>query len=113
MSDMRILPSASAAAGAYARVQQGGGLGGASEEVAGATGAGSGTSFGATLSNALQGVVASGEAADSAAASGISGHGNLTQVVMAVSRAQLALQTTTVIRDRVVQAYQDIMKMSI
>ena len=48
-----------------------------------------------------------------AAASGISGHGNLTQVVMAVSRAQLALQTTTAIRDRVVSAYQDIMKMSI
>ena len=32
---------------------------------------------------------------------------------MAVSKAQLALQSTTAIRDRVVQAYQDIMKMSI
>ena len=62
---------------------------------------------------AVQGVVQTGHAADAAAAKGISGEGNLTDVVMAVSKAQLALQSTTAIRDRVVQAYQDIMKMSI
>jgi len=44
---------------------------------------------------------------------GISGEGNITDVVMAVSRAQLALQSTVAIRDKVVQSYQDVMKMSI
>jgi flagellar hook-basal body complex protein FliE len=34
-------------------------------------------------------------------------------VVAAVSKAELALQTTVTIRDRVVQAYQDIMRMPI
>ena len=36
-----------------------------------------------------------------------------TDVVTAVSQAELALQTTTAIRDRVVQAYQDIMRIQI
>jgi flagellar hook-basal body complex protein FliE len=43
----------------------------------------------------------------------IAGGGNLTEVVTAVSRAELALQSTVAIRDRVVQAYQDIMRMPI
>jgi flagellar hook-basal body complex protein FliE len=34
-------------------------------------------------------------------------------VVSAVAKAELALQTTVAIRDRVVQAYQDIMRMPI
>jgi flagellar hook-basal body complex protein FliE len=33
--------------------------------------------------------------------------------VTAVSRAELALQTTVAVRDRVLQAYQDIIKMQI
>lgn len=115
MTDLRALTAPSAAAGAYARVQGQSGLGGigadGTGDVAGGVAAGSG--FGDTLARALQGVVQTGQAADVASAKGISGEGSLTDVVMAVSRAQLALQSTTVIRDRVVQAYQDIMKMSI
>ncbi len=106
-----MLASPSAAASAYARVQTQGDLGAA--EAASDVGQASGASFGDTLSSALQGVVQTGHDADAAASAALSGHGNLTQVVMAVSRAQLALQSTTAIRDRVVQAYQDIMKMSI
>ncbi len=116
MTDTRILSSPSMAASAYARVQTGGGSGSLNEAASGSvqsSGQSSGQSFGDTLSSALQGVVQSGHEADAAAAAGLSGHGNLTQVVMAVSRAQLALQSTTAIRDRVVQAYQDVMKMSI
>ncbi len=69
--------------------------------------------FGQALTSALQGVVSSGHVADSQAAAGIAGTANLTDVVTAVNRAELALQTTTAIRDRVVQAYQDIMRMPI
>jgi flagellar hook-basal body complex protein FliE len=38
---------------------------------------------------------------------------NLTDVVTALARAELTLQTVTAVRDRVVQAYQDIIKMPI
>lgn len=100
-----LLVAPSTAASAYARVQSSG--------IGGIADAADGSGFGDTLAKALQGVVQTGHTADVAAAKGISGEGNLTDVVMAVSRAQMALQSTTTIRDRVVQAYQDIMKMSI
>ena len=51
-----------------------------------------------------------GEAASAAA---ISGGGNLTEVVTAVSNAEATLQTVVAVRDRVIQAYQDILKMPI
>ena len=72
-----------------------------------------GTGFGATLSRALQNVAQSGQTADALATQAVEGHANLTEVVTAVSQAELALQTTTAIRDRVVSAYQDIMRMPI
>ena len=70
-------------------------------------------SFANLLGRALDGAIATGHQADAQAAKAMSGHGDLTQVVTAVSRAELALQTTTAVRDRVLQAYQDIMKMPI
>jgi flagellar hook-basal body complex protein FliE len=69
--------------------------------------------FGAMLTSALQGVVDAGHVADAQSRQALLGSANLTDVVNAVSQADLALQTTTAIRDRVVQAYQDIMKMPI
>lgn len=90
----------SGAADAYARVDRGD------------TG-GAGASFGSVLQNALDGAVETGHTAETDAMQAISGQGNLTDVVTAISRAQLTLQTATAIRDRVVQAYQDIIKMPI
>ncbi len=72
-----------------------------------------GSDFGGMLTRALQDAVQSGHAAEAQAAQAIAGSGDLTEVVQAVSRAELTLQTATAIRDRVVQAYQDIMKMPI
>jgi flagellar hook-basal body complex protein FliE len=74
---------------------------------------GSSSGFSVLLSRALDGAVNAGHQADAQATQAISGHGDLTQVVTAVSRAQLALQTTVAVRDRVLQAYQDIIKMPI
>lgn len=70
-------------------------------------------SFGAALQGALSGLVASGRAADAKAVDAMSGKGNLTDVVMAVSKAEMALQATVAVRDKVIAAYQDIMKMSV
>jgi flagellar hook-basal body complex protein FliE len=69
--------------------------------------------FGALLSRALDGAISTGEQAESQSMQAIAGGGDITSVVTAVSRAQLALQTTVAIRDRVLQAYQDIIKMPI
>lgn len=75
--------------------------------------AGPATGFGATVQQALQSAVNTGHATDTKVARAISGNTNLTEVITAVSQAELTLQTTTAVRDRVLQAYQDIMKMPI
>jgi flagellar hook-basal body complex protein FliE len=73
----------------------------------------SGGDFGNVLARALEGVANTGHEADAQSAAAIAGGGNITDVVTAVSKAELALQTTVAVRDRVVQAYQDIMRMPI
>jgi flagellar hook-basal body complex protein FliE len=96
---MVITPSV--AAEAYGRTAGGG------------TSAGAPNSFGAAITQALDQAVQTGHAADDQAMKALSGGGNLTDVVAALSHAEMTLQTATAIRDRVVQAYQDIMKMPI
>jgi len=95
-----IVVTPSAAADAYGRVDRG--------ESGGSDG-----DFGTTLQRTLQGAVDNFHAADAKTAEALTGGGNLTDVVTALSRAELTLQTATAVRDRVVQAYQDIMKMPI
>lgn len=78
------------------------------------TSAGSGIgSFGDVLSRAVAGVIDTSRQAETQSKLAISGAGNLTDVATAVAKAELALQTTTALRDRVVQAYQEIMRMPI
>ena len=73
----------------------------------------SGTSFSAAMSRALTSVVESSRGAEQGAMKAIAGGDDLTDVVTAVAKAELMLQTTVAVRDRVVQAYQDIMRMPI
>jgi flagellar hook-basal body complex protein FliE len=96
---MVITPSAAAAA--YSRTAGGGASG---EDP---------TSFGSVITQALDQAVQTGHMADDQAMQALSGGGNLTDVVTALSHAEMTLQAATAIRDRVVQAYQDIMKMPI
>ncbi len=95
-----IVVTPSAAADAYGRVDRG------------ETGTAS-ADFGTIMQRAMQGAVDLGHTADAQAMAAVAGEGNLTEVVTALARAELALQSATAIRDRVVQAYQDIMKMPI
>ena len=69
--------------------------------------------FGGVLARAVQGVVDTGKQAEAKSMQAIAGSGNVTEMVSAVAQAELALQTTMAVRDRVVQAYQDIMRMPI
>ncbi len=94
-----LVVTPSAAADAYARVDRGGNAGAAD--------------FGTTLQRAMEGTVDNLHEADTKAMTALSGGGNLTEVVTALARAELTLQSATAIRDRIVQAYQDIMKMPI
>ena len=71
------------------------------------------SSFGAVLQSAVTGLVDSGKVADAKSVDALSGKGNLTDVVMAVSKAEMALQATVSVRDKVISAYQDIMKMAV
>jgi len=72
-----------------------------------------GGGFGAALQRAVEGVVNVQRSADTASTQALQGQGSVTDVVLAVSRAELALQTATTLRDRVVSAYQDVMRMPI
>ena len=97
-------------AGSVLQAYQSLGAGGATQTPAAAP---EGEGFASLLNRALDGAISTGHQADAQAAQAVAGHGDLTHVVTAVSQAQLALQTTVSIRDRVLQAYQDIMKMPI
>jgi flagellar hook-basal body complex protein FliE len=72
-----------------------------------------GGDFGATLRRAVEGAVEVGHEADTASTRALLGQGSVTDVVLAVSRAEMALQTAVTLRDRVVSAYQDVMRMPI
>ena len=95
-----IVVSPAAAAQAYARVDRG-----QTDDASG--------DFGATLQGAVQGMIDVSHEAEAKSMQAIAGNANLTDVVTALSRADLALQSATAIRDRMVQAYQDIIKMPI
>ncbi|WP_135466616.1 flagellar hook-basal body complex protein FliE [Crenalkalicoccus roseus] len=69
--------------------------------------------FGAALRRAVEGAVELGRSADAASTQALLGQGSVTDVVLAVARAELALQTAVAVRDRVVTAYQDVMRMPI
>jgi len=75
--------------------------------------AGNGADFGAALQSAVQSAMDTGHEAEVQATKAITQGGNVTEVATALSRAELTLQTATAVRDRMLQAYQDIMRIQI
>ena len=59
--------------------------------------------------NALE----AGAKADQMSVAAVDGKANVAEVVTAVANAELALQTVVAVRDQVVQAYQEILRMPI
>ncbi len=70
-------------------------------------------SFADTLSAFIGDGVKALKEAEHAAASGAVGKANLQEVVLAVGNAELMLQSFVTLRDRVIGAYQDIIRMPI
>jgi flagellar hook-basal body complex protein FliE len=69
--------------------------------------------FGKALNSAVQSAMDSGHEAETQSMKAITQGGNVTEVATALSRAELTLQTATAVRDRMLQAYQDIMRIQI
>ena len=72
-----------------------------------------GTSFGAVLKEALNGVLDTGRKSDAQTVAMASGKANVMDVVTAVAETDVAVSTLVSVRDKVIQAYEDIMKMTI
>ena len=74
---------------------------------------GGGADFGSALRSAVESAIDTGHEAETQSMKAITQGGNVTEVATALSRAELTLQTATAVRDRMLQAYQDIMRIQI
>jgi flagellar hook-basal body complex protein FliE len=72
-----------------------------------------GPTFGAALEQAARNAVGTLHQSEQMSAKAAVGKADLTDVVAAVTNAEVTLQTVTSVRDRVVNAYQEILRMPI
>jgi flagellar hook-basal body complex protein FliE len=101
----------SAAAGAYASLAR---LAEASTVLgkAGSEGA-AGPSFGSFLKDAVGAVVEAGRKSDAQSQALAAGKSNIVDVVTAVSETEVAVEALVSVRDKVIAAYEEIMRMPI
>jgi len=69
--------------------------------------------FGKLVAESIGEVVETGRIADQKAIDLVDGKSNVVDVVTAISETEIALQTMVTIRDRVISAYEEIMRMPI
>ena len=72
-----------------------------------------GQSFGALLKDAIGSVMDAGKKSDTQTVAMAAGKANVMDVVTAVAETDVAVSTLVSVRDRVIQSYEDIMKMPI
>ena len=104
------MASPTVAANAYAalsRIMESGGA-----EKGGQAAAG-GPSFSALLKDAVGSVLDAGKKSDAQTMAMSSGKANVMDVVTAVAETDVAVSTLVSVRDRVIQSYEDILKMPI
>lgn len=97
------------AARAYAAAQGVGGLG----QGMGSGAVAGGPDFGEMLKNVVDGAVQSSRRAETQMAAHVQGRADLVDVVTAISSAESSLETVIAIRDQVISAYQEVMRMTI
>ena len=98
------------AANAYASLAKMVSQGGAPTPKAGETG---GPSFGALVKDAIGSVMEAGRKSDAQTVAMANGKANVMDVVTAVAETDVAVSTLVSVRDKVIQAYEDIMRMPI
>ena len=104
------MPTASTAAQAYAslaRLTDAAGLAKAGGDSPGGVG------FGALLKEALGAATQAGHKSDMQAQAVVAGKANMIDVVTAVAESEVAIDAVVAVRDKVISAYEDIMKMPI
>lgn len=69
--------------------------------------------FGDVLRQTVSDSIDTMEQGEKASAQAITGEANIVDVVQAVNKAEMTLETVVALRDRMVQAYNDIMSMPI
>jgi flagellar hook-basal body complex protein FliE len=74
---------------------------------------GKGDGFSDLVKQATQGTIESLKQGESATLQAVAGKADIGQVVTAVSNAEVTLQAAVAVRDRVIQAYMDIIRMPI
>lgn len=74
---------------------------------------GAGPSFGSVLKEALGSVLDAGRKSDAQTVAMANGKANVMDVVTAVAETDVAVSTLVSVRDRVIQSYEDILKMQI
>jgi len=72
-----------------------------------------GEGFGNLVKQAAESTISSLKQGEAASLQAVTGKADIGQVVMAVSNAEVTLQTAVAVRDRVIQAYMDIIRMPI
>lgn len=70
-------------------------------------------SFGDLLRTGIQNTIDTVKIGETTSAAALAGKADLNDVVQAITKAELTLQTVVAIRDRLVGAYQDILRMPI
>ncbi|GMG83626.1 flagellar hook-basal body complex protein FliE [Paralimibaculum aggregatum] len=71
------------------------------------------TGFAETLARAAQEITETLQRGEQVADAAISGRGDVQSVVEALTATELALQTAVTVRDRVVEAYQEVLRMPV
>jgi flagellar hook-basal body complex protein FliE len=103
------------AAGAYASVSgMGAGAGSLlTKPIGQASGAGMGKDFSAMVTKALEATQNAGAKADQQGAAVAAGRADIVDVVTAVAESEAAIETLVAVRDRVIAAYEEIMRMPV
>ena len=99
------------AAKAYAAVQSKATSG--PSDIEGGGGAAGGVNFADMVKNAMNDTVHQSKVAETKMMAGAQGKADLVDVVTAVSSAQASLETVMAVRDQVISAYQEVMRMQI
>jgi flagellar hook-basal body complex protein FliE len=69
--------------------------------------------FGELVTQSIQNVVETGKKSDQLSIDMVNGQGNIVDVVTAISQTELAVESLVTVRDRVISAYEEIMRMPI
>ncbi len=69
--------------------------------------------FSAMVKQAVEGVGAAGAKADAQVSAAVGGQADLINVVTAVAESEAAIETLVAVRDRVIAAYEEIMRMQV